>query len=50
MIFREYRARRKGDRIGQAQSKEITPVPRPTKNLAKKRPEATKKSQVVPAQ
>jgi uncharacterized peroxidase-related enzyme len=49
VIFREYRARRKDDRIGRAQSKEITPVPRPTKNLAKKRPDATKKSQVVPS-
>jgi uncharacterized peroxidase-related enzyme len=49
VIFREYRARRKDDRIGRAQCKETTPVPRPTKNLAKKRPDATKKSQLVPA-
>jgi uncharacterized peroxidase-related enzyme len=50
VIFREYRALRKDGRIGRAQRKETTAVPKPTKNLAKKRADATKKSQVVTAE
>jgi uncharacterized peroxidase-related enzyme len=49
-MFREYRALRKGDRIGRIQRKEAAPVPKPTKTLAKKRPDATKKSPVLVAE